>query len=248
MNKFIYQNKSFFLKTKRFFNKTFGIEIQKYPTAELFRRKKLLEHYNIDVILDVGANIGQYATELRSIGYTGKIISFEPTKEAFKKLEKNAKSDKNWEVYNYCLGNYDGKTTINISKNSVSSSILNQLPQLTESAPDAAFINKEEISIKKLDTVFKELGIAGKNIYLKLDTQGYEKAILDGAKELLTQTIALQTETPLVQTYENTLSFEEMIEKLKTLNFMVYSIESGYYNQQTGKLLEVDVVFVNNNL
>ncbi len=156
MNYFIYKNKSFFLKLKRLLNASLGFDIIKYPYPELDRRIKFLTTNNIDTVLDVGANIGQFATELRSIGYKGKILSFEPTKDAYQKLKKNAAADKNWMVYNYSLGDFDGETEINISKNWVSSSILNTLPQLTNSAPDAVFIKKEKITVKKIDTIFKE--------------------------------------------------------------------------------------------
>ena len=247
MNKFIYKNKSFLLKIKRFFNSTFGIEIIKYPTPELDRRIKLLKNYNIDTVLDVGANIGQYGSELRNIGFNGKIISFEPTSDAFKKLEKLAKNDKNWDVYNFSLGDFDGETEINIAKNSVSSSMLESLPQLTLSAPDAKFIDKETITVKKIDSIFDELDLKNKNIYLKIDTQGYENMVINGAKNSLTQIMGLQIEMALIPTYEGAITFEEMIEKLKSFNFNTTSIESGYYDKNTGKLLEVDGVFFKND-
>ena len=95
MNKFIYKNKSSLLKIKRFFNSIFGIEIKKYPTDELYRRITLIKHHNIDVILDIGANIGQYGSEMRNLGFKGEIISFEPMKKAFSKLEKNSSKDSN---------------------------------------------------------------------------------------------------------------------------------------------------------
>lgn len=247
MNQFIYKNKSFLLKIKRFFNSTFGIEIIKYPTPELDRRIKLLKNYNIDTVLDVGANIGQYGSELRNIGFNGKIISFEPTSDAFKKLEKLAKTDKNWDVHNFSLGDFDGETEINIAKNSVSSSMLESLPQLTLSAPDAKFINKETISVKKIDSIFDELDLKNKNIYLKIDTQGYENMVINGAKNSLTQIMGLQIEMALIPTYEGAITFEEMIEKLKSFNFNTTSIESGYYDKNTGKLLEVDGVFFKND-
>jgi FkbM family methyltransferase len=247
MNQFIYKNKSFLLKIKRFFNSTFGIEIIKYPTPELDRRIKLLKNYNIDTVLDVGANIGQYGSELRNIGFNGKIISFEPTSEAFKKLQKLAKNDKNWDVHNFSLGDFDGETEINIAKNSVSSSMLESLPQLTLSAPDAKFINKETISVKKIDSIFEELDLKNKNIYLKIDTQGYENMVINGAKNSLTQIKGIQIEMALIPTYEDAITFEAMIEKLKSFNFNTTSIESGYYDKNTGKLLEVDGVFFKND-
>lgn len=243
MNDFIYKNKSFFLKLKRAFNNSCGLEILKYPTPELDRRIKLLKNYNIDVILDVGANIGQYGSELRNIGYEGKIISFEPTSEAFAILKKTASKDSLWEVHNMSLGERDGESTINISKNSVSSSILNDLPQLTDSAPEATFVKKETIKIKKLDSVFEDLNINGKNIYLKIDTQGYEKMVLDGAAESLKNVLGIQIEMALIPSYEGSLTFEEMSDKLKNLGFKLTTIESGHYNKKTGELFEVDGVF-----
>ena len=246
MNNFIYKNKSLLLKIKRAINNTCGLEILRYPTPELDRRIKLLKNYNIDVIIDVGANIGQYGAELRNIGYKGKIISFEPTSEAFQKLQKTASKDNSWEVYNMSLGERDGETTINISKNSVSSSILKDLPQLTESAPEATFIKKEVIIIKKLDTIFEDLKIKGKNIYLKIDTQGYEKMVLDGAVNSLQNIIGIQIEMALIPSYEGSLTFEEMNANLKKTGFKLTTIESGHYNKKTGKLLEVDGVFFKN--
>ncbi|WP_338409375.1 FkbM family methyltransferase [uncultured Flavobacterium sp.] len=246
MNSFIYKNKSFFLDLKRVFNNFFGVEIIKYPTPELDRRIKLLKNFNIDVVIDVGANIGQYGSELRNIGYTGKIISFEPTSGAFLKLNKRALKDSLWDVYNLSLGERDGTSSINISKNSVSSSILKNLPQLTESAPDATYINKETIIIKKLDSLFDDLEIKNKNIYLKIDTQGYENMVLEGAKESLEHISGIQIEMALIPSYEGSLTFEEMSDKLKNLGFKLTTIESGHYNKKTGELIEVDGVFFKN--
>lgn len=243
MNNFIYKNKSLLLKLKRAFNNSCGVELLRYPTPELDRRIKLLNNNNIDVVMDVGANIGQYGSELRNIGYKGRIISFEPTSEAFAKLEKTALKYNLWEVYNMSLGERDGESTINIAKNSVSSSILKDLPLLTDSAPEATFIRKETIKIKKLDSIFEDLNLEGKNIYLKIDTQGYEKMVLDGAVSSLKKIIGIQIEMALIPSYEGSLTFEEMSEVLKKLGFKLKTIESGHYNKKTGELIEVDGVF-----
>lgn len=243
MNKFIYKNKSFLLKLKRKFNSVFGLEIIKYPTPELDRRIKLLKHYQIDTIIDVGANIGQYGTELRNIGYKGQIISFEPTQEAFEKLNKCAKNDPLWDVYHSSLGERDGKATINISKNSVSSSILESLPKLVESAPGASFVKKEEIDIKKLDSIFESMNLKNKNIYLKIDTQGYESQVLDGSKNTLQHIKGVQIEMALIPSYKGAIGFQQMSLRLQDLGFNLISVESGFYDKATGKLMEVDGVF-----
>ena len=129
----------------------------------------------------------------------------------------------------------------------MSSSILNNLPQLTESAPDAVFVTKETIKVKTIDLVFKELNLEGENIYLKIDTQGYESKVIAGAENSLKKIKALQIEMSLIPSYEDVISFEDMIKLLEKKNFSVFSIESGYFDIKTGKLLEVDGIFTNNN-
>lgn len=243
MNKFIYNNKSSLLKLKRFLNSFFGIELKRYPTDELTRRIRLIEHHNIDVILDIGANIGQYGGEMRNLGFKGEIHSFEPMKSAFEKLKKNAASDSKWKVHHYSIGEKDGQTTINIAKNSVSSSLLENLPQLTDSAPEAAFVEKETIEIRKLDSIFDDLNLNGKNIYLKIDTQGYEEMVLLGAEKSLEKVTGIQIEMSFVPSYQGAITFDEMKTKLNQKGFTLLALENGFYDKKTGKQLEVDGVF-----
>ncbi len=246
MNSFIYKNKNSLIKLKRSVNKFFGVDVVRYPTENLDRRIKLLNNYNIDVIIDVGANIGQYGGEMRSIGFKGQIISFEPLKKAFEKLEKNASKDPNWRVFNSSIGEKDGQTTINVSKNSVSSSLLDHLPQLTESAPQAAFVDKETIEIKKLDTIFDSLDIKGKNIYLKIDTQGYEEMVLAGAEKSLQFIKGIQIEMSFIPSYNGSMTFDKMKIKLNELGFQMMALENGFYDKKTGKQLEIDGIFYRN--
>ena len=243
MNKFIYNNKSSLLKLKRFLNSLFGVELKRYPTDELTRRIRLIEHHNIDVILDIGANIGQYGGEMRNLGFKGEIHSFEPMKSAFEKLKKNAAGDSKWQVHNFSIGEKDGQTTINIAKNSVSSSLLENLPQLTDSAPEAAFVEKETIEIRKLDSIFDDLNLNGKNIYLKIDTQGYEEMVLLGAEKSLEKVTGIQIEMSFVPSYQGAITFDEMKTKLNQKGFTLLALENGFYDKKTGKQLEVDGVF-----
>lgn len=243
MNSFIHDNKNALLKIKRAFNSLVGIEIVKYPTDELVRRIKLIDNYNIDVILDIGANIGQYGGEMRNLGFNGEILSFEPMKKAFSILEKNATKDKNWKVFNFSIGERDGQTTINIAKNSVSSSLLENLPQLTECAPESAFIEKETIEIKKLDSIFESLNLNEKNVYLKIDTQGYEEMVLIGAEKSLALVTGIQIEMAFIPTYEGAITFDKMKTKLNDLGFHLMALENGFYDKKTGKQLEIDGIF-----
>jgi FkbM family methyltransferase len=110
----------------------------------LARRRRILQFYEIDTVLDIGANSGHFARELREdIGYTNRILSFEPLSQVFKILEKTAKDDPMWEVYNYAIGDAEEKREINIAGNSLSISLLNILPTHLASAPDSKYVGKE---------------------------------------------------------------------------------------------------------
>ena len=205
---------------------------------------KLLQHKNIDLILDVGANTGQYAQSLMGLGYKGNVISFEPLTVAYETLVHKTKKYPKWKAAEKIgLGDYDGEAEINISKNSVSSSILSMSEEHKNASPDALYIDKETIKVKKLDSVFQEYRNNFENIFLKIDTQGYEENILNGASKSLSEIKGLQLELSLVSLYDGQKLFLEMVEMIRTYRFEMYSIQQGFTNKQTGRVLQSDVVF-----
>ena len=137
------------LFVQSFLNK-FGIEIHRYPNSDIRRRMTVIQTKNITSIIDVGANSGQYALEMRRYGYSGKIISFEPLVDAFRVLSKNSSSDDKWEVNNFALGEVGGNAFINVAGNSFSSSILDMLDSTSEYAPDLGYVDRQPIVVKRL--------------------------------------------------------------------------------------------------
>lgn len=225
-----------------------GYQLAKYPKPDpdLVRRLKIMNTFNIDTLFDIGANTGQYAIEMRKFGYKGKIISFEPIKNVCNDLTNNSIKDKNWIVFNYAFGDANESGFINIAGNSFSSSILNMLPEHLRSAPGSRYTAKEGIEIKTLDTVFNSLCSSEDCVMIKIDTQGYEKKVIDGAMESLKKIKIIQIELSLVALYEKQLLFNEMINYLENMEFKLYSLENGFSDLKTGQLLQVDGVFVNN--
>lgn len=221
------------------------IKYKIYLKNDLKRRLKIIDKCGIDLLFDVGANVGQYATKMRNIGYNKQIVSFEPLKPDFEILKLKANRDKNWTANNYALGDEDSTGFINISGKSDNSSILNMMPKHSESNERLGYIGKQEIQIKKIDTIFNSFVQPGQNVMLKIDTQGYEKNVIDGARESLAKISVLQVEMSIVPLYENEMLYKEMITYLENLGFQLYSIENGHYNRETGQLLQVDGIFVN---
>lgn len=223
-----------------------GYQIRKFPgppDLDIRRRMMLLEHFKINKILDVGANKGQYASSIRKSGFQGDIISFEPMKEAFAALQQLALRDSRLTALNFALGDTEAKTTINVAGNSISSSILEMLPAHIDAAPHSSYVDQEEITIKTLDSVFFDYCRPEDNIFLKMDTQGFEKNVLDGASQSLKYIQGIQVEMSLVPLYRGGILFDEMNAYLKEKGFDLYSLENGFWHVSNGRLLCVDGIF-----
>jgi FkbM family methyltransferase len=216
---------------------------------DLKRRTKIVKHYNIDLLFDIGANQGQYAKKMRQLGFHHRIVSFEPLKNAFNELQKASEHDKRWKVNNYAIGNEDTKSLINIAANSYSSSILKMLPSLIQNAPEARYVAQQEIEIKKLDSVFPSFSDGKDHVMIKIDTQGFEKNVIDGAIESLKKTAIVQLEMSLAPLYENEMLYMEMINYMDKRGFQLFSLETdGFSNPVTGQLLQADGIFVRKSL
>ncbi len=231
-----------FLK-KKFLRKGNSLRCKYFGNYLLENRVKLLNHFNIQTILDIGANTGQFAYYTREFGYKNKIISFEPQTDAYNILKKFAKNDPDWQTVNSAIGNMDGEIEINISSNSQSSSILDIMPAHLKSAPESFYEKKEDVGIHKLDTVIGDYVDDLEKTYLKIDTQGYEKNVLDGAKESLEKIKGLQLELSFVELYKGETLITDMLNLINEMGFTMFSLEPGFYDKKTGRLLQVDGIF-----
>lgn len=212
---------------------------------DIQRRLRIIKNLNIGTLFDIGANTGQYAQLMRKLGYTNEIISFEPLSNEFQALLAACAEDINWHAYNYALGRDNTTSVINIAGNSYSSSILEMLASHSQSAPKSAYVGTEEIVVKSLDTVFNSFYKQDEKIMLKIDTQGYEKQVLDGARASLKLTELIQIEMSIIPLYQNEMLLTEMINHLDGLGFQLVSLENGFEDPTTSQLLQVDGLFVN---
>lgn len=227
-----------------------GYEITKqgYSDKIAVVYRKIINQFQIDHIIDIGANEGQYAVGMRKLGFSGNISSFEPLSDVFVKLTENSKNDIKWSVFNLALGNNDGELEINVSKNKVSSSLLEILPEHIKQEPDSQYISKEKINVKRIDTIWKELSFNSSNVFLKLDVQGYEKFVLEGASGSFKNIKLIQLEMALIPLYNGELLLGEMIQYMDGLGFKLYNLMNGFNNFETGQLFQVDGIFVRADL
>ena len=230
---------------KKLFRKL-GMELKWYSiySSESLNLIRLLTHNHIDVVLDIGAYVGEYAMDLDANGFKGKIISFEPQVETYKKLKaNNHKSKQNWLVADrMALGDRDGQIDLNVSGNSLSSSVLPMLEAHSRSAPDSIYIKKETVPIKRFDSIAGEFDLTG-NLFIKIDVQGFEMDVLMGAGNTLRNTKGLQIELSLVDLYEGQTLMMDMINYLKGLDFQLHGFFPMFKDETSGRLLQADGVF-----
>ncbi len=225
---------------------SFGMDIGRYPTPIMKGFSQMLKTNKFDLILDVGANNGSYAKELRKLGFKERVVSFEPLTEPYEELRAYANKSKfNHVALNCALGEFDGKAIINISENSVSSSLLEATAELYRAAPETKVFKAQEITVMQLDSIFSKYCNPEKDkIFLKLDVQGYEKNVLLGASNSIKHIDGIQLEVALVELYTNELLFKEMLPYVEDLGFELYLLIPGFHDQETGRLLEVDCIFL----
>ena len=219
-----------------------------YDLSATKHKKSLIDflvYYKIDVVFDVGANTGQFGSRLREIGYKRKIISFEPILSAFKELSEKVIKDNLWHAVNIGLGNYDGVATINTTNSSCFSSILTPLPRIINYDNTLLPIKKEEININKLDSIFDKFCNNGTNNFLKVDTQGFEKEILQGGVNSLKLFSGIQLELATIPLYSGQASFSEMVRLLDDSGFQLCLIEPVNYHDIEPSAMDFDCIFAN---
>lgn len=221
-----------------------GYDIQHLPTDPIVRKRmEFLKNNNINLIFDIGANTGQFAKNIRELGYEGKIVSFEPLPDAFAQLSINSADDIQWEVVNLAIGNEDKDVDLHISLNSYSSSILDILPRHVESAADSVYVDIVKVPIRKIDSIIDLYIRKDDQLLLKIDTQGYERNVFEGCLCSLNKIKGFQMEMSLVPLYQGETLMQEMIDLIRDYGYRLVLLEPGHQDYTTGEILQVEGIF-----
>lgn len=204
----------------------------------------IMQAHQIDVVLDVGANDGDYGREIRDRGYKGLIVSFEPNPLVFDRLKRRIKAEENWVAYPYALGDKSCKAELSIAENDAMSSFkkLTNFGASTGAKP----ISMVKVDVVTLDSFLNEQQFGMKNIYLKIDTQGFEMEVLRGASHSLDKIRAVQAEVALIHTYADEFDWLSFIAWLREKNF---EVATAICNSTVGaQVREFDFVFTRREL
>jgi FkbM family methyltransferase len=215
-------------------------------TAKRAARQLLrgFSRFGIDLVLDVGANVGQYARQIRAGGFAGRIVSFEPLSDAHARLTAAAAGRAGWSVHPRCaVGDSDGTAQINISANSVSSSMLPMTAAHSAAAPDSTYVGREATPVVRLDAIAGPYLVTARQPFLKIDTQGYEWQVLAGATDTLARLRGVQCEISFVELYDGQHLWREMIDRLERAGFTLWTLQTGFGDPRDGRTLQCDAIF-----
>lgn len=203
----------------------------------------LLNQHDITQVLDIGANIGQYATKLMGAGFKGDIISFEPIPQTHDELIRKAAKYPNWTIApQMALG--EEQTSINMYLYD-SSALASSLPiREQEQDINAAYKITGRITVNQttLDDVFTEYADINKKTVLKLDVQGNEKKVLEGAKNILPKIQGIHIELSLQPLYEGETYYLDMLQLLREHGFAVHYFSPISAKFSYGSDIQIDAL------
>jgi FkbM family methyltransferase len=235
-------------QTKRFIQRILALFNLRLQFIRDYSTSSTLASLGIDLVIDIGANAGQFAMEIREKGYQGEIVSFEPLVEAHGELLQNSRRDKSWKIYPRCaVGDFDGEIEMQVAGNSYSSSIRQMLETHINAAPDSAPVGVNLAPIIRLDSLVDQWRSHSGNIYLKIDTQGFEREVLVGAEESLTLVTAVQLELSIIELYKGQALFDYFFDFFQRNGFRLYQLIPGFLDPRTGQLLQFDAIFIRDN-
>jgi FkbM family methyltransferase len=208
--------------------------------------KQLLRVQKIDLLLDIGANSGQFALEARRAGYQGEIISFEPLAGHQESLKVLASRDRAWRVLPYALGSTSAEMQLNVYEDDTFSSF----HEINEDAKQnfGALVQLdhiETVQVCTLDSVAEQLGLySNRRIFLKTDTQGHDTEVLRGSVETLKHICGVLTEATVSSIYDGSSTLEELSTLLSSMGFVYGGMFPISYQLKSLALIEMDCFFV----
>jgi FkbM family methyltransferase len=189
--------------------------------------------YNFKSCLDVGANTGQFAQEILS-QQNIRIVSIEPNPYCISKLKKL-----NIECIHGALGNKNSKLELLIPADKRMSKGSSFFLQQDKTGIDD--ITKVEVDVFVGDELFKN------DIFdlIKIDTQGYEFFVIDGAKQLISRARYILIEFQTILTNKGAPESINSVKLLETLGFKIcdlININNGSYVSKFGST-HLDILF-----
>ncbi|MDZ7957617.1 MAG: FkbM family methyltransferase [Aulosira sp. DedQUE10] len=208
--------------------------------------KPWIHELNIATVIDIGANIGQFAISINAVLPKAQIYSFEPIPDCFNQLKASMVGIKNFTAFNLGIGDQTGDLVFQYNTYSESSSFL-QMAHLHKTAfPETSDSHPINVKIEKLDVVAQQI-LLTEPLLIKIDVQGYEDKVLAGGESTIKRAKLIIIETSFTSLYKDQPLFEDIYSQLKKFGFVYAGTFDQLYNPLNGKILQADSIFIKNN-
>jgi FkbM family methyltransferase len=204
----------------------------------------LIRRLDINVFLDVGANRGFFSKHLRMSGYSGCLISFEPIPEDQERIRAFAANDPSWTVCGYALGSASGCKDFQITLSGDQTTLSSFLPLKWQALKwQAEGARTVPVDVRRLDEVLPELikGIESPRIFLKMDTQGFDNQVFEGASACLDRIMGIQSEISVIPIYEGMPHYTQSLERYERFGFELTNL-FVVSRAPDGRVVEYDCV------
>ena len=228
-----------------------GWDLVRLPNSnsEFGTALRLIRASGASAVVDVGANTGQYATEILATTRQIRVISFEPLQQAHELLVQRARQEPRWIIAErMALGTEEGTINLNVAGNFVSSSILPMHDTHRAAAPQSVYTGTQKVAIRRLDSAVKPHCSRDDVLYLKIDTQGYESQVMAGATGVMDQIGAIQLELSFVELYEGQLLAFDMMKRIQNLGYKLFGIAPEFRDTKSGELLQANGYFLKQSI
>jgi FkbM family methyltransferase len=211
--------------------------------------RRFFDYFKVDCVFDVGANVGQYATMIRSrADYDGPIISFEPNPQIASILREKAQQDGRWFVEEIALGASPGQAAFNIMAADEMSSL--HQPQTIRTKlfeTSTPIVRKIDVRVSTVEIELSkwQLELGFNRPFLKMDTQGHDVQVAVGAGDKLRQFVGLQSELAIRRFYANSPSYIEAIQFYEDRGFALSAFvpnNAGTWTWSFPYLIEMDCI------
>lgn len=194
-----------------------------------------------DVVLDVGANKGQFTLVTRKIMPNAKIIAFEPMAHAAAVFARVHASDRNIRLVHGAVGAKDEQVSMYISAREDSSSLLPITPLQNEIFPGTESVGEEVVVVKTLSHWISPQELTGKTL-LKIDVQGFELEVLRGTVDMLGNIHYVYVECSFIELYDGQALAWEVNEFLSSHGFHIAGLYNVNYDS-AGVAVQADFLY-----
>ena len=200
---------------------------------------------NFDIVIDIGAHEGEYSLEFHKLWPQAEIYAFEPIPECFKILSQRfSEQGENLHCYNVALGSYNHTANFYINNFTYASSLLPMEPLHIQVFPQSEKFTRELVEVRTLDSYFYfQKNILGKKIFIKVDVQGYEDAVLSGGINTLKHSNLVIIEVSFQPLYKGQSTFDSVYAIMKNCGFDFMGMFDQLTNPEDRSILQGDCIF-----